>query len=200
MKYVNHVITPRSITLIYNDGKDRVATVQSSDTERYQAAVEAVKTGKLDALLNINDPRVATCQNTPLPKESKISQVMSSENRKVRGAANVLTATTDRVTIPAVIMLEAGFRSNDELSVFITDKRSRFLLICPARYLKRFSKDHKCVDSVTVKSLSTGSVSLRAPTMSMAKIWPTKTTERLYRVRIMSRNLVEIRLNSASYR
>jgi hypothetical protein len=140
-------------------------------------------------------------------KEGETSQVVSSEDtpkeiRKVRTqrrkeiskGGSSIAATTDRLTIPAVIMLDAGFKANDELSVFLTDKRSRFLLVCPARHLKRFSKEYKCVDNIEVKSLSTGSVSLRAPTLAMAKIWPTKTNERQYKVKIVSRNLVEIRL------
>lgn len=384
MTYVNHIITPRSITVIYHDGKvDKTATVNSSDLEKYQAAVEAVKSGKFESLISIikpeatasdlkdgftvkdgtifyggqalpivlsdkivslirssisisgpknfwvkalknpssvsrdtlvefvnrnnvtilpdgnfvlykrvrdnmmshhdnktlhvigvpltmdrkectQDPRtecgrglhaapfswvernyshgimlevaidpehvvsvpsadpgkIRSCWQLPIRKvgvnddikasdlkEGETSVTVSSEDtpkeiRKVRtqrrkeinkdGAS--ISATTDRLTIPAVVMLDAGFKTNDELSVFITDKRSRFLMICPARHLKRFGKDYKCVDSMNVKSLSTGSVSLRAPTLAMAKIWPSKIRERKYKVKMVSRNLIEVRL------
>jgi hypothetical protein len=128
-----------------------------------------------------------------IPKE--IKEARTKRRKESSRGGLLINATTDRVTIPAVVMLDAGFKANDELSVFITDRRSRFLLVCPERHLKRFSKEYKCVDSVSVKSLSTGSVSLRAPTLTMAKIWVPKTAAS-YRVKVISRNLVEIRLNS----
>ena len=126
------------------------------------------------------------------PKE--IRKVRTQRRKEISKGGTSISATTDRLTIPAVVMLDAGFKTNDELAVFITDKRSRFLMVCPARHLKRFGKEYKCVDSVIVKSLSTGSVSLRAPTLSMAKIWPSKTRERKYKVKMVSKNLIEVRL------
>jgi len=134
--------------------------------------------------------QVVSSESTP----SEVRKVRTQRRKEISKGGSSINATTDRLTIPAVIMLDAGFKSNDELSVFITDKRSRFLLICPSRHLKRTSKEYKCVDSMTVKSLSTGSVSLRAPTLALAKIWPSKSRDRKYKVKIISRNLVEVRL------
>jgi hypothetical protein len=133
-----------------------------------------------------------TTSSEDIPKEvRKVRAQRRKESSK--GGANVI-ATTDRVTIPAITMLDAGFRAGDELSVFLTDKRSRFLMICPSRHLKRVLKEYKCVSSIEVKSLSSGSVSLRAPTLATAKIWPMNAEERVYKVKEVSRNLIEIRL------
>lgn len=379
-KYVNHIITPRSVTVIFSDGeRDQMATVQASDVDRYNAACEAIKSGKFDQLVEVIKPEANTdfgsgfvlvgdlvhYKDSPLPRllsdrmirfrkasldlggvrnfwlrlldnpnplskeslcrfieknnvtirpdgtfilykrvrndmtshydgktmhrlgvpltidrqlcdlnptrecssglhaapfnwveriyneglmlelalapehvvsvphkdEAKIrscwqlplrivgkddniraSEIKEGDSTKLVSAPETpqvvrkvrkqrrqesakgglrVRAATDRITLPGVFMLDAGFRPGEMATVFVTDKRSRFLYICPSKLAKRVQKEHKCIDSKETVILSTGSVSLRSTTLTMAKIWD---PSREYALKVVSRNLVEVRL------
>lgn len=82
-----------------------------------------------------------------------------------------IEATTDRITIPGSCILEHGFQSNGTATVWATDPRSRFLLVCPTPMFKSLSKDTKVHWSKEVVVLSTGSLSIRGAVLAQAKIW-----------------------------
>lgn len=100
-------------------------------------------------------------------------------------ARRVIERSTDRVTIPAELMLKAGFTPGAQAAVILTDSRSRFLVI--VKYNKRNSvKSRFC--SPPMLLTSTGAFSIRNNLLSHARLDKVKN----FKVSITDRLTLEI--------
>lgn len=151
---------------------------------------------------NCDDPRVIQTANiktgdleSPKAGGSKAAKALHeakvATKKAMRRVGIVLDASTDRVTIPGSCVLDHGFQSNGSATVWATDPRSRFLLICPSPMFDSLSKSSKVHWSKEVVVLSTGSLSIRGAVLAQAKIW--KGSGSKYRVEQHTTKILEIR-------
>jgi len=103
----------------------------------------------------------------------------------------VIEPTTDRITIPGSVMIDAGFKL-EPVIVFQTDKRAKFLVAVPAAKADAYKAKMKCVwTSDEIKLTSSASLSVRGAVLARTKLW---NPEGKYVITSTEKNVVEIRL------
>lgn len=155
----------------------------------WQLPLRMVGVDDKTATENIREGVVASTKVAEGSPEA-VKEVGRKRKAQVRKSGVEVPAVTDRITIPAQVMLDAGFKPSEQVEAFVTDPRSRFVLVCRSVHAKKAKDAHKCVESRPVKMLPTGNLSLRATVLAMAKIWPSKSG---YTVKIVGNNLIEVR-------
>jgi len=151
---------------------------------------------------NCDDPRIIQKANlktgdleTPKAGPSKAAAILhaakSAIKKVMRRTGLIIEASTDRITIPGSCVLEHGFQSNGTATVWATDPRSRFLLVCPTPMFASLSKTSKVHWSKEVVVLSTGSLSIRGAVLAQAKIWNGPASK--YRIEQHTTKILEVR-------